>query len=78
VVTAGGLTFVGAATDNLFRAIDTATGKVLWEDTLTAGAQANPISYEVDGEQYVLVSASGHAFMETGTSDEIIAYKLRK
>jgi len=26
----------------------------------------------------VLISASGHAFMETGTSDEIIAYKLRK
>ncbi|MER2298483.1 MAG: pyrroloquinoline quinone-dependent dehydrogenase [Pseudomonas sp.] len=78
VVTAGGLTFVGAATDNLFRAIDTTTGEVLWEDVLNVGAQANPISYEVNGEQYVLVSASGHAFMETGTSDEIIAYKLRK
>jgi len=50
----------------------------LWEDVLNVGAQANPISYEVNGEQYVLVSASGHAFMETGTSDEIIAYKLRK
>lgn len=78
VLTAGGLIFVGAATDNLFRAIDTATGEVVWQDVLPVGAQANPISYEVNGEQYVLVSASGHAFMETGTSDEIIAYKLRK
>ena len=78
VLTAGGLIFVGAATDNLFRAIDTATGKVVWEDVLPAGAQANPISYEVNGEQYVLVAASGHAFMETGTGDSIIAYKLRK
>ncbi|MFK3816021.1 pyrroloquinoline quinone-dependent dehydrogenase [Pseudomonas sp. NPDC089407] len=78
VLTAGGLTFIGAATDNLFRAIDTQTGEVLWEDVLPVGAQANPISYEVDGQQYILVSASGHAFMETGTGDAIIAYKLRK
>ena len=78
VITAGGLAFIGAATDNLFRAIDINTGKVVWQDTLPAGGQANPISYEVDGEQYVLIAATGHAFMETGNSDALIAYKLRK
>lgn len=76
VVTAGGLTFIGAATDNLFRAIETETGKVLWSDVLPAGGQANPIAYEVDGEQYVLISAGGHHFMETPVGDYIIAYKL--
>ena len=78
VVTAGGLVFVGAATDNLFRAIDIKTGKTVWQDVLPAGGQANPISYEVNGEQYILIAATGHAFMETGNSDAIIAYKLRK
>lgn len=78
VVTAGGLVFIGAATDNLFRAIDIQTGKTLWQDVLPAGGQANPMTYEVNGEQYVLISATGHAFMETGNSDAVIAYKLRK
>ncbi|WP_264179592.1 pyrroloquinoline quinone-dependent dehydrogenase [Alloyangia pacifica] len=76
VVTASGLIFIGAATDNLFRAIDTETGETLWTDALPAGGQANPISYEVDGRQYVLISAGGHHAMETGTSDAIIAYRL--
>lgn len=76
VLTAGGLTFIGAATDNLFRAIDTETGETLWSDVLPAGGQANPISYEVDGQQYVLIAAVGHHFMETPVGDYIIAYKL--
>lgn len=78
VLTAGGLIFVGAATDNLFRAIDIKTGEVVWQDVLPAGGQSNPISYEINGEQYVLIGATGHAFMETGVSDQIIAYKLAK
>ncbi|SES37053.1 quinoprotein glucose dehydrogenase [Tranquillimonas rosea] len=76
VVTAGGLVFIGAATDNLFRAIDIETGEVLWTDSLPAGGQANPITYEVDGQQYVLIAPGGHHFMETGVSDAVIAYTL--
>ncbi|MBF9034318.1 PQQ-binding-like beta-propeller repeat protein [Rhodobacterales bacterium HKCCE2091] len=76
VVTASGLTFIGATTDNLFRAIDTETGEVLWEDVLPAGGQANPISYEIDGRQYVMISAMGHHFMETPVGDYLIAYAL--
>ncbi|MBJ3774443.1 pyrroloquinoline quinone-dependent dehydrogenase [Acuticoccus mangrovi] len=78
VVTAGGLVFIGAATDDLFRAIDLKTGKTLWQDVLPAGGQANPITYEVNGEEYVLIAATGHHFMETPVGDYIIAYKLPK
>lgn len=78
VVTAGGLVFIAAATDNLFRAIDIKTGKTVWTDVLPAGGQANPMAYAIHGEEYVLIAATGHAFMETGNSDAIIAYKLRK
>ena len=76
VVTAGGLVFIAAATDNLFRAIDIETGETLWSTVLPAGGQANPITYEVDGRQYVMVTAMGHHFMETPVGDEVIAWAL--
>ncbi|NDV00339.1 pyrroloquinoline quinone-dependent dehydrogenase [Pseudoroseicyclus sp. CLL3-39] len=76
VVTASGLVFIGAATDNLFRAIDIETGETLWSVVLPAGGQANPVTYEVDGRQYVMISAMGHHFMETGVGDYMMAWAL--
>ncbi|XDA99944.1 pyrroloquinoline quinone-dependent dehydrogenase [Sulfitobacter sp. LCG007] len=78
VVTAGGLVFIAAATDNLFRAIDIETGETLWSTVLPAGGQANPITYEIDGRQYVMVTAMGHHFMKTPVGDEVIAWALPK
>ena len=76
LLTASGLTFVAATTDNLIRAIDTHTGRTLWEDKLPAGGQSTPITYEADGWQYVVIMPGGHALMETGVSDQLIAYRL--
>lgn len=76
VVTAGGLIFIAATTDNLIRAIDIKTGKVLWKDKLPAGGQANPMTFEADGRQYVVLMAGGHHFMETGVGDAVIAWAL--
>jgi len=76
VVTAGGVVFIAAATDNLIRAIDLKTGKTLWTDTLPGGGQATPMTYEANGKQYVVIMAGGHHFMETPISDELIAYAL--
>lgn len=76
VVTAGGLIFIAAATDNLIRAIDIETGETLWSDVLPAGGQATPMTYEQDGRQYVVIMAGGHHFMETPIGDELIAYAL--
>ncbi len=76
VVTASGLVFIAAATDNLFRAIDLRTGETLWQDVLPAGGQANPMTYEIDGRQYVVIMAGGHHFMETPIGDELVAYAL--
>ena len=78
VVTAGGLVFIAAATDNLFRAIDIETGRTVWSDVLPAGGQANPMVYEQDGRQYVVIMAGGHHFMETPEGDYVIAYALPK
>ena len=75
-VTAGGLVFIAATTDDLIRAIDIETGETLWQDTLPAGGQATPMVYETGGRQYVVVMAGGHHFMETPAGDYVIAYAL--
>jgi quinoprotein glucose dehydrogenase len=76
VVTAGGVIFVAATTDNLIRAIDMKTGKTLWQDVLPAGGQATPMTYEAGGRQYVVIMAGGHHFMETPIGDALVAYAL--
>ncbi|WP_363735853.1 MULTISPECIES: hypothetical protein [unclassified Sphingobium] len=55
VVTAGGLIFIAAATDDLFKAIDMRTGKILWQQALPAGGQAAPMVYEQNGREYVVL-----------------------
>ncbi|PZR34352.1 membrane-bound PQQ-dependent dehydrogenase, glucose/quinate/shikimate family [Caulobacter segnis] len=76
VVTAGGVIFIAATTDNMIRAIDLKTGKTLWQDALPAGGQATPMTYEVGGRQYLVIMAGGHHFMETPIGDALIAYAL--
>jgi quinoprotein glucose dehydrogenase len=78
VTTASGLIFIAAATDDLFRAIDERTGKVVWSVSLPAGGQATPIVYQQDGREYVVIFAGGHHFMETPMGDSIVAYALPK
>ncbi len=60
LVTSGGLLFIGATIhDRRFRAFDKLTGKLLWEAALPYSADASPITYQVDGRQYVAIFASG-------------------
>jgi len=54
LTTAGGLVFAGDLY-RYFRAFDAETGKVLWELPLNAPVTGYPISYAVDGKQYVAV-----------------------
>jgi PQQ-dependent dehydrogenase (methanol/ethanol family) len=55
VTTGGGLLF-GGDTNGRFRAFDQDTGKVLWEVNLGSPVNGFPISYAVNGKQYVAVS----------------------
>ena len=60
VVTAGGLLFIGATVyDNMFRAFDSKTGRLLWKTLLPAAAAATPATYMVQGKQYVVIAAGG-------------------
>ena len=56
LATAGGLVFGGGA-DGIFAAYDAKTGQQLWKIDLTTGILAPPMSYAVDGEQYIAVLA---------------------
>ena len=53
-----GVVFAGSM-DRFFHAYDAKTGKVLWETRLAASPNSSPITYEVNGEQYVAVVAGG-------------------
>ena len=59
VVTGSGLIFIASTRDERIRAFDKKTGKVVWEYQLPAGGFATPISYEVDGKQYIAIAAGG-------------------
>ncbi|SMQ85377.1 quinoprotein glucose dehydrogenase [Devosia lucknowensis] len=76
VITASGLFFIAAATDDLLRAIDVDTGETVWQVELPAGGQATPMTYEAQGRQIVVINAGGHDFMETAIGDYFIAYAL--
>jgi alcohol dehydrogenase (cytochrome c) len=55
VATGGGLIFVGDAAGH-FKALDDRTGKVLWDANLGAPISGYPVTYAVNGKQFVAVS----------------------
>ena len=86
LATAGNLVFQGTANGH-FAAYDAANGKPLWTTDTNTATLAGPISYTVDGEQYVAVGAgfgsvfylaAGFAVDKMGTPDNgrILVYKL--
>ena len=76
IVTAGGLVFVGATVDAMFRAFDVATGAELWRAGLPAPGMATPMTYVWEGRQYVVIYAGGHSRAQTAVADEIVAFAL--
>jgi alcohol dehydrogenase (cytochrome c) len=53
--TAGGIAFVGDL-DRGFKAVDVRTGKILWQTRLATSVQGFPMSFSVDGKQYIAVT----------------------
>jgi quinoprotein glucose dehydrogenase len=75
-VTASGLLLIGASYDDYLRAYDTKTGEELWKGRLPAGGQATPMTYEVDGRQFVVIAAGGHERAGTTPGDHLVAFAL--
>lgn len=77
LVTASGLTFIGAATDSYLRAFATTTGEELWKARLPAGGHATPMSYRYQGRQYVVIAAGGHKHLGSRMGDAVVAFSLQ-
>jgi quinoprotein glucose dehydrogenase len=77
IVTAGGLLFIGATNyDKKFRAFDKATGELLWETTLPFAGNATPVTYAVNGRQYVVIAAGGGKDPKSGSGGVYVAFAL--
>ena len=57
-------------------ALDAATGRQLWSVATQAGVNAPPITYEIDGVQYVAVAATGLQTLNTPRGDAMLVFSL--
>jgi alcohol dehydrogenase (cytochrome c) len=57
LATGGGLLFSGGTNDRKFRAFDAKTGQILWEVPTASGVAAVPVSFQVEGKQYIAVQS---------------------
>lgn len=76
IVTAGGLIFTGGGVEPLLRAYDAKTGQELWRGALPAAAQSTPMTYQINGKQYVVVTAGGHGSLALTLGDAVVAFAL--
>ncbi|MBA3564762.1 MAG: PQQ-binding-like beta-propeller repeat protein, partial [Gammaproteobacteria bacterium] len=76
IVTASGLIFIAATADYYLRAFDIETGAELWKGRLPRGGQATPMTYQVEGRQYIAIAAGGHGGAGIETGDYLVAFAL--
>lgn len=77
LATAGGLLLTGEGNGH-FNAYASKTGQLLWQDQLEYGVNAPPISYQINGTQYIAVAAGGNAIMGYKQGDLIVVYRLKQ
>lgn len=75
VVTAGGLLFIAATKDGMFRAFDKRSGKLLFQTQLPAAGYATPSVYKANGKQYVVIACGGNK-LGTKRGDSYVAFAL--
>ncbi|WP_020597368.1 PQQ-binding-like beta-propeller repeat protein [Spirosoma panaciterrae] len=75
VITAGGVLFIAATRDGMFRAYNKRTGKLLWETKLPAAGFATPSTYQVGGKQYVVIACGGTK-LGTKKGNQVVAFAL--
>jgi len=76
IVTGGDVVFSAATMDNDIRAFDAESGKEIWKYELPAGGQATPMTYTLNGKQYLVIAAGGHGKLGTKQGDYVVAFTL--
>lgn len=75
VITAGGLIFIAATSDEKIRAFDSQSGAEVWSHRLPAAAYATPAVYAVDGKQFIVIGCGGGK-LGTKSGDSWLAFSL--
>lgn len=75
LATAGNVVFSGEG-NGAFSAFDAANGNRLWQFNCGAGVNAPPITYEIDGKQYVAVAAGGNAIFGFKQGESLVVFAL--
>jgi alcohol dehydrogenase (cytochrome c) len=75
LATAGNLVFTGEGNGH-FNAYDARTGKTLWSFTAGAGCNAPPVSYSLDGKQYIAVACGGNYQLGYPLGDAVMVFSL--
>jgi glucose dehydrogenase len=75
LATAGDLVFNGEG-NGWFKAFDVKTGKELWKFNAGAGVNSPPVSYTIDGKQYVAVAAGGNTQLDFKRGNSVFVFAL--
>jgi len=75
LATAGGLVFAGEG-NGWFKAYDAKTGQVLWKFQCGAGVNAPPVTYTINGKQYVAVAAGGNSQLDFKRGNSLFVFAL--
>jgi quinoprotein glucose dehydrogenase len=79
LATSGGLVFVSGTIDSLIRAFDSENGAELWRYPLPFVGSAPPITYLIEGRQYIFIAATGGGklgFHNAKAGDAFIAFAI--
>jgi PQQ-dependent dehydrogenase (methanol/ethanol family) len=75
LATAGNLVFTGEGNGH-FDAFDARTGKLLWHFVAGAGCNAPPVTYTLDGKQYIAVACGGNFQLGYALGDAVLVFSL--
>jgi glucose dehydrogenase len=75
LVTASDLVFAGR-TSGWFDAYDALTGERVWSFRTGAGCNSAPVTYRVDGVQFVAIACGGHGVLDPRGGNALIAFSL--
>jgi glucose dehydrogenase len=75
LATAGNLVFTGDASGYFF-ALDSRTGKKLWDFQSGAGVNSAPMAYRLDGQMYLAVASGGNAQINAPRGGSVLVFTL--
>lgn len=76
IITASNLIFIGSTLDSKLHVFDLKSGKLLWQADLPAPGVATPMTYKINGKQYIVIATGRDAPRGGKISDALVAFAL--